>query len=455
VQHHQKEAEPIRDMCRESNDPIPGEILAAYTELNGQILAGIDSYVEQAVKAKDEIESLLPLVDQMQSMLSERGSRRKLMDALSVPSWSTWFEDFRKSLHEDLTLRTIQRKLRAYRDDAPAKDINVTAKESVRQLESKQQAEKLEAAVEEREQLNPAIRGEMIRALKADVEKKLALIAKLEQGFDPLLVAETGKAHQRLVREHRATLPDPLLEEKRKLAADFSNARVEEVSYDTARNVILANEYLGTMPGGVTDSFGLIFGEHLASVVCFGAVAGTKVAASVCGPENKDKVCVLVRGATEAWAHEHSGSHLIAKACELMAAKGKPVVVAYSDPAGGEVGTLYQSANFYYTGKTNGTEEFITPDGKLHNSRQVHGLTRDRRNGELKYVRTRKEQKKLLLEQGCVFEKIGGKHRYLKISGDRRTKRLLRAALKWKIEPHPRRTTTNSAPTMPSGNVKI
>ena len=76
---------------------------------------------------------------------------------------------------------------------------------------------------------------------------------------------------------------------------------------------------------------------------------------------------------------------------------------------------------------------FITPDGKRHNTRQVHGLTRDRRNGELNYTRTRAEQKEILLNQGCKFERVGGKHRYVHFAGDRRTKRLLRKALQWTI----------------------
>jgi hypothetical protein len=247
------------------------------------------------------------------------------------------------------------------------------------------------------------------------------------------------KAHQRLVRELRAKLPDPLLKEKRKLARDFSQARVEQISYDVATNVILRNEYLGSM-GSASHCFGLYFGEYLASVVCFGSTAGTKVAESVCGTDNKDKVTVLVRGATEHWAHKHSASYLIPRACDLMAAKGKPIIVAYADPAGGEVGTIYQSCNFLYTGMTNGTEVFITPDGKRHNTRQIHGLTRDRRNGKLNYTRTRAEQKQLLIEQGCTFEKEGGKHRYVFFGGDKRTRKPLRKALKWEVLPHPRRS---------------
>jgi hypothetical protein len=442
-------------MCREL-ERTPGEAHAEYLNLNGQITVHLDAFVGKIVDATEEFKNLIvPLLDQMQSLLSERGSRRKLLDLAGAPQWGEWFEDFEKRLHLDITFRTIQRWLKQYRlekgEEPPAKDVNVTAKEYIRNVESKKQAEKGESVVKERKQLNPAIHVDLIRALKAGVKTYLAMIATLEEDFKPLNTS-TGKALQHLMRQRRGKFPDPLLEEKKKLAADFKNATVKQIPYNTAKNVILANEYLGTMPGGVTNSFGLYFGRHLGSVVCFGSVGGTKVAESVCGPENKDKVAVLVRGATESWADPvrksgdgktHAGSaasFLIARACDMMAAKGKPIIVAYSDPAGAEVGTIYQSCNFLYTGFTDGTEVFITPDGKRHNTRQVHGLTRDRRNGEMKYKRTRAQQRRLLVEQGCTFEKEGGKHRYVHFAGDRRTKNLLRKALKWKeVLPHPRR----------------
>jgi hypothetical protein len=124
----------------------------------------------------------------------------------------------------------------------------------------------------------------------------------------------------------------------------------------------------------------------------------------------------------------------------MMAAKWKPIIVAYSDPAGGEVGTIYSAVNFIYTGTTGGTEVFITPDGKRHNTRQIHGLTRDRRNGGLRYIRSRAEQKQLLIKQGCKFEKVGGKHRYVHFAGDKRTRKPLRIALRWKVQPsYPKR----------------
>ena len=57
----------------------------------------------------------------------------------------------------------------------------------------------------------------------------------------------------------------------------------------------------------------------------------------------------------------------------------------------------------------------------------------------MKYKRSRAEQKKLLLEQGCEFFEGTPKHRYVGIYGDRRTKRLLKAALRWPVLAYPKR----------------
>jgi transposase-like protein len=284
----------------------PGEVRAAYYELNRQITVHLDSFVGKIVDATEDFKNLIvPLLDQMQSLLSERGSRRKLLNTAGVETWEEWFEDFERRLHLDITFRTIQRWLKQYRlekgEEPPAKDGNVTAKEYIRNVESKKQAEKRESVVKERKQLNPAIHVDLIRALKARVKTDLAMIATLEEDFKPLNTS-TGKALQHLMRQRRAKFPDPLLEEKKKLAADFTHARVERISYAEARNVILRSEYLGSM-GSVSGKFcyGLFFGDHLGSVACFGTTAGTHVAASVCGPEHAKEVKVLVRGATEPW----------------------------------------------------------------------------------------------------------------------------------------------------------
>jgi hypothetical protein len=126
------------DTCRELNSSItPGELHAEYLDLNKQITVKVDAYVTQASKAKTDFDEMMPLVDRMQAMLSQRGSLRVLMDTVGLPTWTEWFEGFRERLHEEITIRSIQRKLKAYRGipDICAKNVpksQSTMPESVR-----------------------------------------------------------------------------------------------------------------------------------------------------------------------------------------------------------------------------------------------------------------------------------------------------------------------------------
>jgi hypothetical protein len=247
-----------------------------------------------------------------------------------------------------------------------------------------------------------------------------------------------GKAFQRVIRERMAEQPDPLLNEKKALATDFSNASVREITFEQARDVILTYE---SMNSSTKHSFGLFFGQYLAGVVCFGSTAGSQVAESVCGQKHKHKVIAIVRGASGVhWAHPHSASFLIGAACRAMTTKGYHIFVAYSSIEFGEIGTVYQSSGWAYCSMTNPTEKYKTLDGRVHDSRQIHGLTRDRTGGGLQYTRTRAEQKQLLVAEGCEFFMGEAKHRYVGFYGDRRTKRALREALRWEIYPYPKRS---------------
>ena len=68
-----------------------------------------------------------------------------------------------------------------------------------------------------------------------------------------------------------AKQPEPQLKEKRALAANFKNAVVRAISYDEAKNLILANEWLGNM--GTTEfTYGLFFGAYLAEHVSTGRI---------------------------------------------------------------------------------------------------------------------------------------------------------------------------------------
>lgn len=258
-----------------------------------------------------------------------------------------------------------------------------------------------------------------------------------------------AKAHQRLIRELHAQEEDPLIDEKKSLAASLKNAWVREIDRKTAETIILKYEWLGNM--GTTDcAFGLYFGQHLGGVECFGRTAGTRTAASVCGKEYSHLVKALVRGACLHWAHDHSASFLINRSCKLMVEKGFHIFVAYSDPEAGEVGTVYQACGWFYCGTVaGGSTGFRWPgkpitkhpmwgtfkDGKIHDARNIHHSIR--RGFRIECSRGEKRQQ--MVEEGFEFLRLPPRHRYVGFYGDKATVATLRAALRWQSFLYPKR----------------
>jgi len=201
---------------------------------------------------------------------------------------------------------------------------------------------------------------------------------------------------------------------------------------------------------GTTDfQFGLYFGKYLAGVACFGRTAGTRTAASICGEEYAHLVKTLNRGACVHWAHRYSASFLDGLACRMMVEKGYHIFVAYADPAANEIGTIYQSLGWHYCGTVTGSSSFIWTgkpiakdpywgtfkDGKLHDERNIQHSTR--RGYRLECSRSEKRLR--MVEEGFEFLKSQPRHRYVGFYGDKKTVATLRAALKWKTFPYPKR----------------
>jgi hypothetical protein len=71
----------------------------------------------------------------------------------------------------------------------------------------------------------------------------------------------------------------------------------------------------------------------------------------LCGPEHRELTISLARGACVHWAHPHTPSFLIARACKLAAKEfGWKVFCAYADPRAGEIGAVYQAASWLCLG---------------------------------------------------------------------------------------------------------
>jgi hypothetical protein len=240
-------------------------------------------------------------------------------------------------------------------------------------------------------------------------------------------------AHQKLIRDS--------LRDDHPVPADFSNAVVREISFAEAKEVILKYEYLGTM-GTTRRAFGLFFDGELAGVECFGATGGSNVARSICGPEYADRVMTLSRGACVSWAHPHSASYLIARACRLMALEGKNIFVAYADSDAGERGIIYRASNWFYCGMTDPGSLFVSPSGQVNDERNIEHFTRARSGGGAAFFPkpTRAEMRARMIQEGYKFFQRTPKHRYIGIYADRRLQKELTDALRWSVLPYPKRT---------------
>lgn len=181
--------------------------------------------------------------------------------------------------------------------------------------------------------------------------------------------ADPSKCFQRHIRELHSEL-DP-----REPIASLDGATVEKISKAEAEALILKNEWLGTLGTGAVAFYGLKIAGELLGAAVFG-VGSSNEARNVCGEENRALVVTLMRGCCVHYAPKNAPSFLVRYACKLASAEhGWKVFIAYSDPSAGEIGQIYQAANWHFIGAGMGRPQgsvhigWRTPDGSTISSR--------------------------------------------------------------------------------------
>jgi hypothetical protein len=171
--------------------------------------------------------------------------------------------------------------------------------------------------------------------------------------------------HQRQIRDRLAG------EQPRPVMSSLSGCRVAEINLPQAEHIILTYEWLGNIgKWKLPDAcYGLLGpSDELLGAVMFSS--GPHNTRRILFGHDSDKAICLERGACVHWAHEHAASFLIGRATRLAAqAKGWELFYAYSDPAAGEIGTVYQATNWIYFGlgpgntRRNGVRYALRPPG--------------------------------------------------------------------------------------------
>jgi len=146
------------------------------------------------------------------------------------------------------------------------------------------------------------------------------------------------------------------------------------ISHVEARNLIVPNHYLHSLPGGTKLSLGIFLNARLLGGLTFGV--GPYLGYKIVNDARPDDVVTLTRLWLSDELPANSESKILGIALRsLKRDTSLKFVLAYSDPSAGHSGTIYQATNWLYTGLSSATPLYDIGDGILHHSRSLaHSL---------------------------------------------------------------------------------
>jgi hypothetical protein len=146
--------------------------------------------------------------------------------------------------------------------------------------------------------------------------------------------------------------------------------RLIPISRVDAKTLIVRNHYSHTLPGGTKMSFGVILNGRLLGVMTFGV--GPFYGYKLVDGATPDDVVTLTRLWLSDELPRNSESKVLGTALRsLKRDTSIKFVLAYSDPAVGHLGIIYQATNWLYTGLSTATPLYDIGDGILHHSRSL------------------------------------------------------------------------------------
>ena len=193
----------------------------------------------------------------------------------------------------------------------------------------------------------------------------------------------------------------------------------------SATHTWLLNKHYAKRIPSIVHAYGVFVDNVMQGIITYGIPASPSLTMGVCGEEHKDKVVELNRLSMLEGHDNNLASYFVAQTLKMLP---KPlIVVSYADTSMGHVGYFYQATNFLYTGLSAKRTEWRELGLNTH-SRTVVGhysheerVANPERFGQVDRPR---------------------KHRYIYITGTRKDKKILRDALKYKVQPYPKGNTS-------------
>jgi hypothetical protein len=152
------------------------------------------------------------------------------------------------------------------------------------------------------------------------------------------------------------------------------NLQVTPIPQSDAKNLLVSNHYLHSFPGGTKLNFGIFYQSILKGAITLGV--GPFLGYGLVDRATPEDCITLTRLWLADNLPRNSESRVIGILLRsLQKETSLKFVLAYSDPAAGHLGTIYQATNWVYTGLSSATPLYDIGDGILHHSRSLaHGL---------------------------------------------------------------------------------
>ena len=202
--------------------------------------------------------------------------------------------------------------------------------------------------------------------------------------------------------------------------------RLVRVTRDDLKPFLLGIHYARRFPS-VSYAYGLEVDGNLEGVVSYGTPPSSTLRKGVAGSELSEHVIELNRLCLK--SNKHNDASWLVSA-SIRALEGNWIVVSFADTEQGHSGTVYQAANFIYTGLS-----AKRTDWKLRGKEHLHGQT------VADEFRGQKNRAALMREKygdDFYLQPRSRKHRYIKITGSRKFKRCALSSLKYKEREYPK-----------------
>jgi hypothetical protein len=266
------------------------------------------------------------------------------------------------------------------------------------------------------------------------------------QNLQPLWKQDNLSKNNRIISHQYKIREQKRLEQQDKIdfdleSLDLTKTDVRRIDRSIAKKVIEEYEWLGYMPRYCNYFFGIYFqvGEkdHLGGVVALQPEYGENM-----GVWDKygytRKIIQLSRGVCLWWTPKNTASYMISRVCEWLKKNTHyKVITATVDSNAGEIGTIYQSLNWYYVGTFGGN---LTSTGKerIRYGYVINGKTFNQRHIRSK-IGTAKKEEVLKHYPDVKIINMGRKKRYFYYLGTKKENKELLKSISNILKPYPKR----------------